>query len=231
MDERQPKYNTSHVAVNNAGHPNLRHPKTMTARKVSQHMLQLLEKMERSYEHAFNLVFPLEDQSLGILLTRTLLLAVSSVIETREDFMRFINAGYIALYEETENAIRIRKSLPAGAFILDYMDEEELATNIMRVQHTCSILARTQVQDLNTACQIHTDVSRTLRKLIVDKLGNTPPEDLPKARKSIEQVAKADERRRTQGMELWPELDAPTDPPPANHLKHSEDAPDGDGQE
>ena len=208
MNERKPKYNASLVAINHAGHANLSRPKQITVRKVSEMMTKALEEIKSSYEHAFNIVYPLEDSSPGITLVRTLLLAVSPLIKTKDDFIQFLNAGYRALYGETEDEIRIRMGLPAGAFILDYMDNEELATNLMRIESTCSVLARVQVQDLHAACQIHETVSQTVRETII-QLGNTPPEQLAKATKSIDQAAKDEERRRTRGMDLFPEIDAP----------------------
>lgn len=138
--------------------------------------------------------------------------------------------GHKILYDgETPRETEAKRGIPPGEGPR-WMGSEEMADNIFRDAQSRAYIKRLDIQGKEPVMEAHEAVSQEVRDTII-RLGNTPPEDLPKARKSIEQVAKADERRRTQGMDLWPELDAPADPPPANRPKHSDDAPDGDGQE
>lgn len=70
-------------------------------------------------------------------------------------------------------------------------------------------IKRMDIRGKEPVMEAHEDVSRAVRKFIIEDLGGTPPEQLPKARKSIEQAARDEERRRTKGMDLWPELPEP----------------------
>lgn len=138
--------------------------------------------------------------------------------------------GHKVLYDgETPRETEAKRGIPQGE-LPRWMGSEEMADNIFRDAQSRAFIKRLDIRGKEPVMEAHEAVSQEVRDTII-RLGNAPPEDLPKARKSIEQVAKDDERRRTQGMDLWPELDAPTSSPPTDDPKHSDNAPDGDGQE
>ena len=118
----------------------------------------------------------------------------------------FEDRGHRKLYggeswEETDE----RRGVPSDEHY-SWMGSEELADNIFRAAQTQALIHRTDVQgreNLNTA---HEQVSEVVRETI-QRLGGTMPEDLPVARKSIEQVEKEEKRRQTRGMDLFPELE------------------------
>ena len=87
------------------------------------------------------------------------------------------------------------------------MGSEEMGDTIFRDVQSRAYIQRMDVQGKEPVMQAHEDVSSAVRRFIVEDLSGTPPEQLPKARKSIEQAAKDEERRRIKGMDLFPELE------------------------
>jgi hypothetical protein len=123
-----------------------------------------------------------------------------------------------------------RRGIPPGEGP-SWMGSEEMADNIFRDAQSRAYIKRMNIQGKEPVMEAHEDVSGAVRKFIVEDLGGTPPEQLPKARKSIEQAARDDQRRSTQGMDLWPDLDAPTSPQTIDAPKPDDDGLREDGQE
>ncbi len=124
----------------------------------------------------------------------------------------FERRGHQALYAgETPRETEARRGIPSGQGT-QWMGSEEMADVIFRDAQSRAYIKRMDIQGKEPVIDAHEDVSRTVRKVIIEDLGGTPPEDLPKARKSLEQAAKDEERRRTKGMDLFPEIGAPDEP-------------------
>lgn len=121
--------------------------------------------------------------------------------------------GHKVFYDgETPRETEEQRDIPPGEG-LSWMGSEEMADTIFRDAQSRAYIQRMDIQGKEPVMQAHEEVSRAVRQFIIEDLGGTPPEQLPKARKSIEQAAKDEERRRTKGMDLWPDLDGPDEPP------------------
>jgi len=125
----------------------------------------------------------------------------AGVIEAR-DFAIFQDHGYMGLYGGLRaKDIHIRKSLKKNQEILDYMGSEELADNIFRAAQTDAKLRREKITGKEQANRTHHEVGRKVRQTIKE-LGGTMPEDLPKPKKSIQQLQQKEQKRLKQGPQL-----------------------------
>jgi DNA-damage-inducible protein D len=130
-------------------------------------------------------------------------------VRTPRQHGRFQNSGYEGQYAgETADDIGERKGIPEGDSITKWMGSEEIGDNIFREVQTDALITRMDIRGEQNLNDAHRDVGRKVREFIAE-LGGTMPEDLPTPRKSIDQVRKDEERRRTKGMDLFPELDEP----------------------
>ena len=75
------------------------------------------------------------------------------------------------------------------------MGSTELAANLFRATQTEEKLRRENVRGKEKANQTHYDVGRKVRKTI-EELGGVMPENLPTPEKSIEQIKRAEEKKR-----------------------------------
>lgn len=109
---------------------------------------------------------------------------------TNEEFAIFQNAGYMGLYGGLDvDDIHKKKGLAVGQKILDYMGGTELIANLFRISQTEEKLRKDQVNDAETATNVHRNVGKEVRKAIKE-IGGTMPEDLPTPEKSIAQIEK-----------------------------------------
>ena len=109
---------------------------------------------------------------------------------TNEEFAIFQNAGYMGLYGGLDvEDIHARKELEVGQKILDYMGSTELIANLFRISQTEEKLRKDNVQSADAATSVHYNVGKEVRSAI-EKIGGTMPEDLPKPKKSIQQIEK-----------------------------------------
>lgn len=113
-----------------------------------------------------------------------------------KDYAIFQNKGYQGLYGGLgAKDIHRRKGLKKSQNILDHMGSTELAANLFRATQTEEKLRRENVRGKEKANQTHYDVGRKVRKTI-EELGGVMPENLPTPEKSIEQIKRADEKKR-----------------------------------
>ena len=135
--------------------------------------------------------------------------AAGSGVITSRDFAVFQDFGYMGLYGgEKARDIAARKDLAKGEKVLDWMNPEELASNIFRAAQTTAKLERECTDNKADANQTHFTVGREVRETIA-RLGGTMPEDLPTPEQSIQQLERAEQRRIV--AEQQPAL-FPTDP-------------------
>jgi len=128
-------------------------------------------------------------------------------VRTPRQHGRFQNSGYEGQYAgETADDIGERKEIPEGDSITKWMGSEEIGDNIFREVQTDALITRMDIRGEQALNDAHREVGRKVREFIAE-LGGTMPENLPTPRKSIDQVRKDEERRRTKGMDLFPELD------------------------
>jgi DNA-damage-inducible protein D len=124
-------------------------------------------------------------------------------VVTRSDHADFANAGYEGLYGGfTEDDIHALKKLAPGEEISNWMDSEELGTNIFRATQTDAAMKREKVQGKERANATHFTVGRKVREFIINELGGTPPEKLPTPKKSIKQLQIEEQKRLKQGPQL-----------------------------
>lgn len=113
-----------------------------------------------------------------------------------KDYAIFQNKGYQGLYGGLgAKDIHRRKGLKKSQNILDHMGSTELAANLFRATQTEEKLRRENVRGKEKANQTHYDVGRKVRKTI-EELGGVMPENLPTPEKSIEQIKRAEEKKR-----------------------------------
>ena len=116
-------------------------------------------------------------------------------VESKLDYAIFQNYGYMGLYGGlTAQGIKQRKGLKKSQDILDHMGSTELAANLFRATQTDEKLRRENVQGKDAANQTHYEVGAKVRQTIAE-LGGTMPEDLPTPEKSIQQLAREQEKR------------------------------------
>lgn len=113
-----------------------------------------------------------------------------------KDYAIFQNKGYQGLYGGLgAKDIHRRKGLKKSQNILDHMGSTELAANLFRATQTEEKLRRENVRGKERANQTHYNVGRKVRKTI-EELGGVMPENLPTPEKSIEQIKRAEEKKR-----------------------------------
>ena len=113
-----------------------------------------------------------------------------------KDYAIFQNKGYQGLYGGLgAKDIHRRKGLKKSQNILDHMGSTELAANLFRATQTEEKLRRENVRGKEKANQTHYDVGRKVRKTI-EELGGVMPENLPTPEKSIDQIKRAEEKKR-----------------------------------
>lgn len=113
-----------------------------------------------------------------------------------KDYAIFQNKGYQGLYGGLgAKDIHRRKGLKKSQNILDHMGSTELAANLFRATQTEEKLRRENVRGKEKANQTHYDVGKKVRKTI-EELGGVMPENLPTPEKSIEQIKRAEEKKR-----------------------------------
>ena len=116
-------------------------------------------------------------------------------VETSLDYATFQNYGYMGLYGGLKaQDIKRRKGLKKSQDILDHMGSTELAANLFRATQTDEKLRRENVQGKDAANRTHYEVGAKVRQTIAE-LGGTMPEDLPTPEKSIQQLAREQEKR------------------------------------
>ncbi len=121
--------------------------------------------------------------------------AADAGVITPRDFAIFQDFGYMGLYGgEKARDIAARKGLAKGEKVLDWMNPEELASNIFRAAQTTAKLKREGADNKADANQTHFTVGREVRETIA-RLGGTMPEDLPTPEQSIQQLERAEQQR------------------------------------
>lgn len=135
-------------------------------------------------------------------------------VRRRIDHAEFDDRGHKKMYDgESTSESEERRDIPPGEGP-NWMGSEEMGDTIFRDVQSRAYIKRMDIQGKEPVIKAHEDVSQAVREFIINNLGGTPPEQLPKARKSLEQAAKDEERRRTKGMDLFPALDTPEEEPP-----------------
>ncbi len=131
-------------------------------------------------------------------------------VRTPKAHAEFEGRGHIKLYGgENLDASHVRKEIDETEDLTEWMGSEETADNLFRDAQSHAFIKRMDVHGKEPVIQAHEMVSEKVRAFIIDELGGTPPEALPTPKKSLSHVRKEQERRRTKGMDLFPEIDAP----------------------
>lgn len=132
---------------------------------------------------------------MSVLNTRLAEAAKNAGVIKPNDFAIFQDYGYMGLYNGLrENDIHVRKGLTSDSqHILDYMGSDELAANAFRASLARQKLETEQVKDKHTANQTHHQVGGIVRKAIAEA-GGTMPEDLPTPEKSIQELAREEQK-------------------------------------
>jgi DNA-damage-inducible protein D len=109
---------------------------------------------------------------------------------TNEEFAAFQNAGYMGLYGgETVQDIHDRKGLSPKQKILDYMNSQELISNLFRISLTEDKMRKENIKGKDNARIAHNQVGQEVRKTI-QRVNGTLPEEQLTPTKSIEEVTK-----------------------------------------
>lgn len=115
-----------------------------------------------------------------------------------KDYAIFQNKGYQGLYGGLGvKEIHARKGLKKSQKILDHMGSTELAANLFRATQTDEKLRRENIKGKEAANETHYQVGRKVRQTIKE-LGGTMPENLPTPEKSIKELEKEQEKKKTQ---------------------------------
>jgi len=110
----------------------------------------------------------------------------------------FHDAGYKGLYGGLGNdAIKVKKGIPAKEQLMDRMNATELAANQFRMTQTRDKLAREGVHSQTQAIQTHEQVGREVRDAI-KRIGGTLPEQIPPA----EHIKEVEKRLKTATPKL-----------------------------
>ena len=129
--------------------------------------------------------------------------AFNANIKTDKEFATFQNHGYRGLYNGMNvAAIRAKKGLKKNEQILDFMGSTELGANLFRITQTEARLSSEEVSEAHVANEIHYEVGRKVRDLMVD-INNISPENLPVPDISVkiierEEIAKIKKNRLTK---------------------------------
>ena len=130
-------------------------------------------------------------------------------VRTAKAHAEFELRGHDIFYgSESLAASKERKGIEKDDEIGEWMGSEETADNLFRDAQSHSYIRRMDIQGKEPVIQAHERVSEKVREFIIDELGGTPPEELPTPQKPLSQVRKEEERRRTKGMDLFPEIDS-----------------------
>lgn len=132
---------------------------------------------------------------MTVLNTRLAEAAKNAGVIKPDDFAIFQDHGYMGLYNGLrENDIHARKGLTSDSqHILDYMGSDELIANAFRASLARQKLEAEQIKDKHTANQTHHQVGKIVRKAIAEA-GGTMPEDLPTPEKSIQELAREEQK-------------------------------------
>jgi DNA-damage-inducible protein D len=128
---------------------------------------------------------------------------------TSQEFARFFNAGYLGLYQETQQQIRARKGLKRSQDISDHMGSLETASNIFRAALAKQLIDDRGDADLAAASATHHEAGDSVRALLLSK--GITPEQLPTPNKSFQQLLREEEARAKilaeNRLGLWADLD------------------------
>lgn len=122
--------------------------------------------------------------------------AKNAGVVDKKDYAIFQNKGYQGLYGGLgAREIHAKKGLKKSQKILDHMGSTELAANLFRATQTDEKLRRENIKGKQAANQTHYEVGAKVRQTIKE-LGGTMPEDLPTPNKSIQQIAREQEKKK-----------------------------------
>lgn len=122
--------------------------------------------------------------------------AKNAGVVDKKDYAIFQNKGYQGLYGGLgAKEIHAKKGLKKSQKILDHMGSTELAANLFRATQTDEKLRRENIKGKQAANQTHYEVGAKVRQTIKE-LGGTMPEDLPTPNKSIQQIAREQEKKK-----------------------------------
>lgn len=99
---------------------------------------------------------------------------VSGVI----NFGRFMDAGYMGMYNTGMKKLTVKKGLTPSDKLFDYMGKTELSANLFRIALTEENLRQSNISNEFLANKIHRKVGADIRKMVKDNTGLNP-EELP----------------------------------------------------
>ncbi len=110
-------------------------------------------------------------------------------IQTTRQHAIFDDAGYRAMYGSGVREVGRMKGVPADEKLMDCADYTELAANNLRMSMTTDKLRREEIRQPVRANHAHAAVGGIIREA-VKKGSGMPPEKLPLAPKTIDELAK-----------------------------------------
>ncbi len=97
-----------------------------------------------------------------------------------ENYAFFQNEGYRGMYNMNLNALKVRKDVPKGRAIFDFMGKAELAANLFRITQTDERIKMTGAEGQKPLEKVAHEVGKKVRTTMIE-LSGTPPEKLPSA--------------------------------------------------
>lgn len=107
------------------------------------------------------------------------------------NFGFFHDAGYRGMYGASQKTVKRLKAIRPNEEFLDCVGPLELSANEFRLRLADEKLSQGRVKGQAPAEEVHANVGKKVRKLVVDEIGR-PPEKLPRA----ESIKKIESRKR-----------------------------------
>lgn len=108
-----------------------------------------------------------------------------------EKYDYFRNAGYLGMYNMTLSQIKIRKDIPEGRLLFDFISSEELAANQFRITQTEAKIKKEGIKGQKELEKAAKSVGKMVRDNMVNKPEDLPIcEDIKKVRKGLKETKK-----------------------------------------
>lgn len=109
-------------------------------------------------------------------------------VSTGKDHAYFDTAGYMGMYGMPVRDVERAKGVPEGKRLVDCAGTTEVAANNLRMAMTKDSLEQGEAQNKNEANRLHNRKGKIVRNAVIKGTG-TPPENLPLADKTIDQLS------------------------------------------
>ena len=107
------------------------------------------------------------------------------------DFAKFVNAGYVGMYNMKSWELEKKRGVKKGK-LMDYMGRTELAANLFRITQTEERIKNKGIKGQESLEQTHYQVGQEVRKIVKDNVGKTPENlqmesPLPEVKKELKE--------------------------------------------